>query len=184
MPPPTALGRIFVVWHFACPTNLWDSCYILSSCSVICLPSAQNMFNIACSILQIKTPDSQSAKWFACWGRKPFGLDREQASGVVSGSLNHLQQFETERQRVVVPMMASFDGLNRLYSNRNPLLVLFRTLGCQTLQTLSPVKVGHFYIEFQRHFLHSFPNLEGQPMPNFSLLFIHSTIPQYASIRF
>ena len=57
------------------------------------------------------------------------------------GSLEHLLAYETERQRAVVPMMAGIDGLNRIYSSQNPLLVLFRSFGCNTLQSLSPVKV-------------------------------------------
>lgn len=58
-----------------------------------------------------------------------------------AGSIVHLLNFETERQRVVVPMMAACDGIYRLYSNRNPALVLFRSLGCQAVQSLSPIKV-------------------------------------------
>jgi hypothetical protein len=62
------------------------------------------------------------------------------------GSLEHLLTYETERQRVVVPMMAGVDSLNRIYSNRNPLLVMLRTMGCSSLQSLAPVKVCIFIV--------------------------------------
>lgn len=55
--------------------------------------------------------------------------------------------YETERQRAAVPMLATCDAINRIYSNQNPLLVLLRSIGCQTLHTLTPVKVSAHYVK-------------------------------------
>ncbi|XP_001636145.2 ubiquinone biosynthesis monooxygenase COQ6, mitochondrial [Nematostella vectensis] len=56
------------------------------------------------------------------------------------GSLDHLLQYETERQRSVVPMMAAVDFLKRLFSTSHALPVAARTLGLLTTNALTPVK--------------------------------------------
>ncbi len=63
-----------------------------------------------------------------------------------AGSLNHLLEYETERQRQAVAIMGVVDGLNRLYSNSWMPLVLLRTLGLQATNALKPLKVT-FIIE-------------------------------------
>jgi len=57
------------------------------------------------------------------------------------GNLEHLLDYESERQRRVVPMMGGIDCLNRLYSNRIQPLVLLRNIGCHLTHSLRPVKV-------------------------------------------
>lgn len=59
----------------------------------------------------------------------------------VSGGLTHLLKYESERQRHIVPVMATVDGLNRLYSTNNTALVLLRSLGLTATNALGPLKV-------------------------------------------
>ncbi|KAM9148259.1 ubiquinone biosynthesis monooxygenase COQ6, mitochondrial isoform 2-T2 [Pangshura tecta] len=56
------------------------------------------------------------------------------------GSIKHLLQFETERQRHNLSLMAAIDLLKRLYSTSVAPFVLLRTWGLQTTNALSPVK--------------------------------------------
>ncbi|KAG8448919.1 hypothetical protein GDO86_015842 [Hymenochirus boettgeri] len=56
------------------------------------------------------------------------------------GSTKHLLEFETERQRHNLPLMAAVDLLKRLYNTKQPPVVLLRTLGLQATNALSPVK--------------------------------------------
>ncbi|NWJ07883.1 COQ6 monooxygenase, partial [Crypturellus undulatus] len=56
------------------------------------------------------------------------------------GSLKHLLQFETTRQRHNVSLMAATDMLKRLYSTTLAPVVLLRTWGLQATNALSPLK--------------------------------------------
>lgn len=56
------------------------------------------------------------------------------------GSIDHLNAFETERQRHNVPIMAAIDLLKRLYSTKSTPVVFLRSLGLQATNVLAPVK--------------------------------------------
>uniref|UniRef100_A0A8C1HNG3 Ubiquinone biosynthesis monooxygenase COQ6, mitochondrial n=1 Tax=Cyprinus carpio carpio TaxID=630221 RepID=A0A8C1HNG3_CYPCA len=55
-------------------------------------------------------------------------------------SMQHLLEFETERQRHNLPMMAAVDLMKRLYSTNAAPLVLLRTFGLQATNALPPFK--------------------------------------------
>ncbi|KAJ1104553.1 hypothetical protein NDU88_001963 [Pleurodeles waltl] len=67
-------------------------------------------------------------------------LSRAAFAGKDIGSTRHLLEYETERQRHNLPMMAAIDLLKRLYSSKNAPFVLLRTLGLQATNSVSPVK--------------------------------------------
>ncbi|XP_022088641.1 ubiquinone biosynthesis monooxygenase COQ6, mitochondrial-like [Acanthaster planci] len=56
------------------------------------------------------------------------------------GCLSHLLEYETKRQQGVIPVVAVIDGLKRLYSTDNPILVLTRSLGLQATNAMTPLK--------------------------------------------
>lgn len=56
------------------------------------------------------------------------------------GSVAHLADYETQRQRHVLPVMGTVDALKRLYSTSNPAAVLIRSLGLQATNALGPLK--------------------------------------------
>ncbi|XP_033105378.1 ubiquinone biosynthesis monooxygenase COQ6, mitochondrial-like [Anneissia japonica] len=56
------------------------------------------------------------------------------------GSMLHLCKYETERQRHIVPIMATIDGLKRLYSTDRPEVVLLRTVGLKLTNAIQPLK--------------------------------------------
>ena len=60
---------------------------------------------------------------------------------LLPGSIHHLLEYETARQRHVIPMMATIDALSRLYGTTFTPVVLARTLGLQATNALKPVKV-------------------------------------------
>ncbi|KAM4690354.1 ubiquinone biosynthesis monooxygenase COQ6, mitochondrial [Rhinophrynus dorsalis] len=67
-------------------------------------------------------------------------LSKAAFSGRDLGSTRHLLEYETERQRHNLPLMAAIDLLKRLYNTKQPPLVLLRTLGLQATNAISPVK--------------------------------------------
>ncbi|XP_051005073.1 ubiquinone biosynthesis monooxygenase COQ6, mitochondrial isoform X2 [Acomys russatus] len=56
------------------------------------------------------------------------------------GSMSHLTQYETDRQRHNTVLLAATDLLKRLYSTRAIPLVLLRTWGLQATNAVSPLK--------------------------------------------
>ncbi|CAG5124945.1 unnamed protein product [Candidula unifasciata] len=67
-------------------------------------------------------------------------LGRAAYNGSDLGSLPHLLQYETERQRHNVPVMVAIDGLQRLYCNQFTPFVVLRNLGLHTVQSLPFLK--------------------------------------------
>lgn len=65
-----------------------------------------------------------------------------------TGSHQYLLDYETKRQRHVVPMMFSIDALHRLYTTEFTPVVLARSLGVTILDALNPVKVRINYNAF------------------------------------
>ncbi|XP_046905097.1 ubiquinone biosynthesis monooxygenase COQ6, mitochondrial [Hypomesus transpacificus] len=56
------------------------------------------------------------------------------------GAMQHLLEYETERQRHNLPMMAAIDLMKRLYSTNAAPAVLLRTFGLQATNMLPPIK--------------------------------------------
>ncbi|KAM4013074.1 ubiquinone biosynthesis monooxygenase COQ6, mitochondrial [Anomaloglossus baeobatrachus] len=67
-------------------------------------------------------------------------LSRAAFDGLDLGSTRHLLAYETERQRQILPLMATIDLLKRLYNTKQPPLVLLRTFGLQATNALPPLK--------------------------------------------
>lgn len=70
-----------------------------------------------------------------------------------AGAMQHLLEFETERQRHNLPMMAAIDLMKRLYSTNTAPVVLLRTFGLQATNMLPTLKVSslsfiYFYFFF------------------------------------
>ena len=58
-----------------------------------------------------------------------------------AGSEFYLRRYERERLRRVVPVMASIDALNTLFSTSNSALALVRGVGLQFTDMIAPLKV-------------------------------------------
>lgn len=67
-------------------------------------------------------------------------LEKAVATGSDLGSLNHLLLYETERQRHNVPVLATIDGLQRLYSTDFTPIVLARSVGLAAVNSLTFLK--------------------------------------------
>ncbi|KAG2457525.1 COQ6 monooxygenase, partial [Polypterus senegalus] len=68
-------------------------------------------------------------------------LSKAAFDGKDLGSTSHLLEYETDRQRHNLPMMAAIDAMKRLYSTKMAPFVLLRTLGLQATNAISPLKV-------------------------------------------
>nr|XP_061824768.1 ubiquinone biosynthesis monooxygenase COQ6, mitochondrial-like isoform X1 [Nerophis lumbriciformis] len=67
-------------------------------------------------------------------------LSQAAFNGKDLGAIQHLLEYETERQRHNLPMMAAIDLMKRLYSTDAALVVLLRTLGLQATNVLPSLK--------------------------------------------
>lgn len=67
-------------------------------------------------------------------------LSQAAFNGKDLGAMQHLLEYETERQRHNLPMMAAIDLMKRLYSTNAAPAVLLRTLGLQATNVLPPLK--------------------------------------------
>ncbi|MCI4382684.1 hypothetical protein PGIGA_G00017610 [Pangasianodon gigas] len=67
-------------------------------------------------------------------------LSQAAFNGKDLGDMQHLLEYETERQRHNLPMMAAVDLMKRLYSTNVAPLVLLRTFGLQATNALPPLK--------------------------------------------
>ncbi|XP_016308203.1 ubiquinone biosynthesis monooxygenase COQ6, mitochondrial-like [Sinocyclocheilus anshuiensis] len=67
-------------------------------------------------------------------------LSQAAFNGKDLGAMQHLLEFETERQRHNLPMMAAIDLMKRLYSTNAAPMVLLRTFGLQATNALPPLK--------------------------------------------
>ena len=61
-------------------------------------------------------------------------------SFLITGCQSHLLEYETSRQRNIIPVVAAIDSLKRLYSTDNPAVVIARSLGLQATNALEPLK--------------------------------------------
>lgn len=69
-------------------------------------------------------------------------LFHPQSLFVCAGAIQHLLEYETERQRHNLPMMAAIDLMKRLYSTNVAPVVLLRTFGLQATNMLPSLKVS------------------------------------------
>lgn len=68
-------------------------------------------------------------------------MNQNEISALLSGAIQHLLEYETERQRHNLPMMAAIDLMKRLYSTDAAPVVLLRTFGLQATNMLPMLKV-------------------------------------------
>uniref|UniRef100_A0AAQ5ZXQ0 Ubiquinone biosynthesis monooxygenase COQ6, mitochondrial n=1 Tax=Amphiprion ocellaris TaxID=80972 RepID=A0AAQ5ZXQ0_AMPOC len=69
-------------------------------------------------------------------------LSQAAFNGKDLGAIQHLLEYETERQRHNLPMMAAIDLMKRLYSTNAAPVVLLRTFGLQATNMLPALKVS------------------------------------------
>uniref|UniRef100_A0A7N8YPC5 Ubiquinone biosynthesis monooxygenase COQ6, mitochondrial n=1 Tax=Mastacembelus armatus TaxID=205130 RepID=A0A7N8YPC5_9TELE len=75
-------------------------------------------------------------------------LSQAAFNGKDLGAMQHLLEYETERQRHNLPMMASIDLMKRLYSTNTAPVVLLRTFGLQATNMLPALKVSSLSFGF------------------------------------
>lgn len=61
---------------------------------------------------------------------------------LVVGTLSSLKEYESSRQWHNIPVMATINGLQRLFCTSWTPLVMLRSVGLQLVGALYPVKVG------------------------------------------
>ena len=71
----------------------------------------------------------------------PIGITIHITILLVTGWIDHLVSYESERQRHNVTSTAGIDSLYRLYSTQFTPLVLARSIGLATVNALNPIKV-------------------------------------------
>lgn len=59
----------------------------------------------------------------------------------LSGALETLLPYETERQRRVIPIISAINALNSLFSSTLTPVIIARGLGLQAADVMSPIKV-------------------------------------------
>lgn len=64
---------------------------------------------------------------------------------LVVGTLSSLKEYESSRQWHNIPVMATINGLQRLFSTSWTPLVMLRSVGLQLVGALYPVKVGRWH---------------------------------------
>lgn len=67
-------------------------------------------------------------------------LEKGIACGADIGALDRLADYEKDRQMANIPVMATVDFLNRLYSNSWSPLVILRSLGLDAVNRIQPLK--------------------------------------------
>ncbi|KAH0620515.1 hypothetical protein JD844_021044 [Phrynosoma platyrhinos] len=89
------------------------------------------------------------------------------------GSLKHLLEYEAERQRYNLSLMAAIDLLKRLYSTSITPFVLLRTWGLQATNAIPPVKeqIMAFAMRLAANFL-----LECQRLPDLAQYWMLGTV--------
>lgn len=70
---------------------------------------------------------------------------------VCAGAIQHLLEYETERQRHNLPMMAAIDLMKRLYSTNVAPVVLLRSFGLQATNMIPTLKVNSSSIYIQTY---------------------------------
>lgn len=75
-----------------------------------------------------------------------FSVLTPQSFCLCVGAIQHLLEYETDRQRHNLPMMAAIDLMKRLYSTNAAPAVLLRTFGLQATNMLPALKVSSQHI--------------------------------------
>lgn len=95
--------------------------------------------------------------------------------------MQHLLEYETERQRHNLPMMAAIDLMKRLYSTNAAPMVLLRTFGLQATNMLPPLKVRPHLIYFLSTFFIK-QKILSSLFPS-STIFLHFESSSFLALR-